>query len=262
MIKDISRVLQRRAFGLQTRVERLRHRVFDIRYGTETAREIPLSATGLTEAQWMAANTVYRPFWSREFTRAVRAAGINFSEFSFVDVGSGKGKVLLLASRFPFFRVIGIEFARGLHDIAARNVRAFSRSRKACPIELVWGDALSCELPTGPTMYFLFNPFDAAVTERFLDRLEAHSRGRRTVVVYANIRSVLERASEFSRLRSFRCLASSNRWIVFSNFQEQSAGAPRRRRYLTHRVSLSTPRPAQPVIGHDTANDPGTARNA
>src|SRR5262249_24639122 len=42
----------------------------------------------------------------------------DLSRFVFVDYGSGKGRVVLLASHYNFKEIIGIEYARELHEIA------------------------------------------------------------------------------------------------------------------------------------------------
>ena len=46
---------------------------------------------------------------------------IDYSRFSFIDFGSGKGRVLLVAAGFPFKEVIGVEFSRELHEVALKN---------------------------------------------------------------------------------------------------------------------------------------------
>ena len=48
--------------------------------------------------------------------------------FTFVDIGSGKGRVLLTAARFPFRQVVGLEQSADLNQIAARNIRHFAES--------------------------------------------------------------------------------------------------------------------------------------
>jgi hypothetical protein len=45
--------------------------------------------------------------------------------FTFIDFGSGKGRVLLIAAGLPFKAVVGIEFSRELHEIAVQNISRF-----------------------------------------------------------------------------------------------------------------------------------------
>src|SRR6185436_10035090 len=60
----------------------------------------------------------------------------------FVDFGSGKGRVLLLAAQFPMKRVVGVEFSPQLCQVARQNIEAFRRSHpRIAPIEVVESDA-------------------------------------------------------------------------------------------------------------------------
>ena len=84
------------------------------------------------------------------------------ANFTFVDIGCGKGLTLLLASDYGFRSVIGVELDPRLVEIARRNVRAFitPRSRHGRVIDVVHHDAANYEFPAGaPTVAFMFNPF-------------------------------------------------------------------------------------------------------
>ncbi|MEQ1568971.1 MAG: class I SAM-dependent methyltransferase [Myxococcota bacterium] len=100
------------------------------------------------------------------------------SSATFVDLGSGKGRVVLLASRRPYRKVVGVERSARLHRVAARNLAAFGPT--LAPVELVCADAEVAPLPGGPLVVWLFNPFEPAVLMRVLDRL----RGRDVHLVY------------------------------------------------------------------------------
>jgi SAM-dependent methyltransferase len=54
------------------------------------------------------------------------------SSYTFIDIGSGKGRMLLLAAEFPFRRVIGIEFASDSHALAQQNVKTYRNPNQAC----------------------------------------------------------------------------------------------------------------------------------
>src|SRR5947208_15284999 len=40
------------------------------------------------------------------------------SDFTFIDLGSGKGRTLLMASDYPFRRILGVELLAGLDQLA------------------------------------------------------------------------------------------------------------------------------------------------
>lgn len=95
---------------------------------------------------------------------AVDRAGWNF-----VDVGTGRGRVVLEAARHRFRKVIGIEFAQELFAKAEKNISALGACEKEPRhVEVHHCDATEWTAPSGPTIYFLYNPFDADVLEKFL----------------------------------------------------------------------------------------------
>jgi hypothetical protein len=88
-------------------------------------------------------------------------------EVSFIDLGAGMGRAMLLASLFPFRRVVGVELHPTLAGIACRNLTAWRKAGRAlAPMKLVCGDAVEFPLPVGPSLVFLFNPFGAPVMRR------------------------------------------------------------------------------------------------
>jgi SAM-dependent methyltransferase len=100
------------------------------------------------------------------------ALNIRHDEFIFIDVGSGKGRVLLLAARFPFRRVTGVEFAPGLVQISQDNLKKCA-GRLACQhIEVLCMDAADYTFPPEKTVLFLFNPFDGVVAKQVFRNLE------------------------------------------------------------------------------------------
>jgi SAM-dependent methyltransferase len=125
----------------------------------------------------------------------------------FLDVGSGKGRAALLASRYPFLRVEGIELNRALARTALANVKLWKQSPHAAqlaPIALHHADALRHPLPDTPTLAFLFHPFELPILRRFLRRIEDSLAGnpRPFDLVYVNAEhgSLLDRHPAFDRL--------------------------------------------------------------
>lgn len=114
---------------------------------------------------------------------------IRHEDFVFVDVGSGKGKVLLMAAEYPFKRVVGIEYSKYLHDAAQRNITAYRSPDARCArIESICGDAASTPLPCDPMVLYMFNPFGGAVLEPMVKNLvrSLAEIPRKVFVVYYN----------------------------------------------------------------------------
>jgi len=126
-------------------------------------------------------------------------------QFTFIDVGAGMGRGLLLAAEMRFREVVGVELNPVLVRIARRNAaiwRAAGRARS--PIRICCADAVEFHFPPGPCLAFLFNPFGGPVMRRFLKKLASDFEGRRGQLdlLYVNNEqeAELERAAGFRRL--------------------------------------------------------------
>jgi hypothetical protein len=91
------------------------------------------------------------------------------AEFTFIDMGSGKGRMLVLAAQHGFGRVLGVEFAQELHEIALENMRTL-RGR-GIAIEPILGDAGAFVFPEEPLVVHFNNPFHESVMERVVANL-------------------------------------------------------------------------------------------
>jgi SAM-dependent methyltransferase len=161
---------------------------FDRRYGTETSGIIAPSQLDLQGEHAYAANR-YEPVQIPVFRRMMRDLPVRHGDYAFVDFGSGKGRALLMASQYPFRRVIGVELSSMLHAAALRNVAVFERRNPgAARIELVCGDALRYPIPEGHVVCFLYNSFGRPLVEKMIENVDLARRGRsrHIFVVYRN----------------------------------------------------------------------------
>jgi len=130
--------------------------------------------------------TGYLPVRPPIFLHALSSLGIDHSNYIFVDIGSGKGRAVLLASNYPFKKAIGVEFARELYETALKNAQKWKHSQ--CPVEFVWSDALDFQLPTEPSVLFIYQPFAAAILLGLLENvrrsIEAYPRD--VILMYVN----------------------------------------------------------------------------
>src|SRR5580698_4756503 len=65
---------------------------------------------------------------------------LDFQRFRFVDLGSGKGRALLLASDYPFREIIGVELSPELDRIARANIARYDGARYRAPVSSIQGD--------------------------------------------------------------------------------------------------------------------------
>lgn len=103
---------------------------------------------------------------------------IDFSQYTFVDLGSGKGRALLIAAQFPFRKVCGVEFAPALHAVAQKNLASYRGPRQCKDVHADLGDAAEYSFPAGPLVVFIYNPFNGAVMERVLANLTRSHRAQ------------------------------------------------------------------------------------
>src|SRR5437870_2196779 len=97
-LAQLRRNIQWRLFRARIKfIEERNNCEFDRKHGTETAEEIHLSLVGVPDEQVEKANGIYRALWTSEFFSAMSHLKIDHSRFTFIDFGSGKGKVILLA---------------------------------------------------------------------------------------------------------------------------------------------------------------------
>lgn len=144
----------------------------------------------------------------RLFHRIMRSLEIDPRQYTFIDLGSGKGKALLLASHYPFQRVIGVEYNSRLSKIAADNARIYRHpQRQVETIATISDDAGSFTMPEGNLLIYLFNPFMAPIMERVLAHLQraVETSPREMLIVYQNPRhkSLLDDAA-FLELVDYR----------------------------------------------------------
>ncbi len=99
--------------------------------------------------------------------------------FTFVDVGAGMGRAVLLAAEMPFKAVVGVELHPTLAGIARRNAAIWRKAGRArAPMTIVERDAVEFAWPAGPCLAFLFNPFGETVMRRMVKSWKTSFAGR------------------------------------------------------------------------------------
>ena len=87
---------------------------------------------------------------------------VNFREFTFIDLGSGKGRTLLMASDYPFCHILGVELLPQLHAIAQSNIASYKKDSQLCfALKSICADARDFAFPAEPTVLYLYNPLPA-----------------------------------------------------------------------------------------------------
>jgi SAM-dependent methyltransferase len=158
---------------------------FDLLHGTDTGGYVSgadIQADSLSNLY----STAYLGIAPSAFTQAISALPIQYEKFTFVDLGCGKGRALIVAAQFPFRDLLGVEFAPDLCRIAHANLAI--NPDWAARISILNQDATDVVYPETPLVIFLFDPFLAPVFRRVLANLERqlHRSPRETYLLYAN----------------------------------------------------------------------------
>lgn len=115
----------------------------------------------------------------KTFDFIMRSLPKDLGGHTFIDIGAGKSRTLLLASRYPFARVVGVEFAHELVGIARRNIKSFRDAAQKCrDLEIVEADAATYDFPPTPLVVYFYNPFSKQVFDIVIANLVASLRAQ------------------------------------------------------------------------------------
>jgi SAM-dependent methyltransferase len=103
-----------------------------------------------------------------QFAGALKIAGCLLEETTFVDVGCGKGRALIVAAMYPFQRIMGIEYAPDLAKACRKNLKTLHLTERC---EVVESDAAEFKFPNGKLFAYICNPFGRVVFDRVLRNL-------------------------------------------------------------------------------------------
>ena len=186
---------------------------FDLAHNVETSQRVHQSDLSVDSDNW-AHGTGYLPTSTAMVEEILAGLPIRHEDFTFIDLGSGKGRVLFVASDYPFRAIIGVEYAPSLHKVAVENIRHYrSETQKCRSIESRCGDITQFSFPETPLVVFCFNPAREPVMQIVASNLLAsfnHSP-RETWVVYVNpLYNVFDRAP-------LRTIRANEQYAIYSS---------------------------------------------
>lgn len=162
---------------------------YDRREAHRSAGAAPISAGEVIGSTEGLEGRGYQAFPRLLLLWSIKALDIDPARFSFIDYGSGRGRLLLTAARLPFRRVIGVEFSRRLHKQAEENIASYSPRALACQeVTSLNLDAVDYDPPADNLVAFFYNPFNERVLDKVAERLVAAGQreGRPVYVIFAN----------------------------------------------------------------------------
>ncbi len=145
---------------------------FDRRYGVETTDWVQLEDLEASSAYKTDAG-FYIPSSFDLFPKMLRASRIDPASFTFIDLGCGKGRMLIQAAESGFRRVEGVEFCAKLSQRAKQNLEIYQkRCNPRSPLTVHHLDATEFKFPNEPLVLFFFNAFQGAALQKVLENLD------------------------------------------------------------------------------------------
>ena len=191
---------EKRLLGLRSDIARwLGNRAFE--RGLQTARpEVELD-------HFRPECTHYVPSGWLDLRRALPKHAVQPTDV-FVDFGSGKGRVVYQAAKYPFARVVGVEISTKLNELARQNIDRNLR-KLVCPnIELVNADAADFEIPDDMTVAYFFIPFTGetfeAVLRNIIKSLDRNPRRLRIIYSFPEPEDRILSTGRFELVRTVR----------------------------------------------------------
>lgn len=145
---------------------------FDRKYNVNTYGIIQIECLDINDNQ-KKTGFHYEPTPVPALKFMLKMLSINHSEYTFIDYGSGKGRVLLCASEYPYKRIVGVEYSSELHTVAKKNIKTWKNPKVKCfALESICIDACDFVLPAGPLILFFFTPFKPSVICKVVNNIQ------------------------------------------------------------------------------------------
>ncbi|WP_109301239.1 class I SAM-dependent methyltransferase [Aquimarina sp. AU474] len=211
LIKFIKEKSNNNAFDIIT-LERESQDSFDNKFGT---------LTGVIKEQFMLHDSIsmdryqnsarYHPTPIKSMHLALdslKKYNINYNNSIFIDVGSGMGRNLLIASEYPFKKIIGIEISKYLNEIAEKNISIYKTETQKCKnIDSYCGDALNFSLPDYNCLVLYFwEPFDENIFNPFFQKITQSIKSKDQKVFLVFLGKVFSevRKSKIFKLKDYK----------------------------------------------------------
>jgi hypothetical protein len=154
-------------------------RRWDRRHGVDTAGSIQLHSLTVTGPHRQFGNECVCSS-PKAFDFMMQSLPRTLAGYTFVDFGAGKSRTLLLASRYGFSKIVGVEFAKELVACSRRNIATFKGKWQRChDLQIVEADAAQYALPAGPLVIFFYNPFAREIFEIVLANIVSSLKAKK-----------------------------------------------------------------------------------
>ncbi|HSK39884.1 MAG TPA: class I SAM-dependent methyltransferase [Arenibaculum sp.] len=158
----------------------------------------------------------YFPTTIRDFHRVMESLQVTPDDV-FVDYGSGKGRVLTLATRYPFRRILGVEISSALSETARANLARCVAPHDRDRVEIWTGSAADYALPADASVLYFYNPFHGTILRAVFAEIRRSllEAPRRMTVVFNNPSHFARIEGDYPWLRRVRTLSLEYDCVVY-----------------------------------------------
>ena len=172
--------------GLVFRYHEIYNSRFDNAHAIDTRTSVALETLDF-EHRHKSHAIDYEPTPIKLVEALLKPSRVRARSTTFLDLGCGKGRVLLKAAELGFDQLVGVEFASEIADTARQNLEQVFKSSTGVSWTVVSQDAATYSPPRSDLVIFLYNPFTHPVMEGVVNWIEAHiDRGYRVEIIYYN----------------------------------------------------------------------------
>lgn len=141
-------------------------------------------------------------------------------EGTFVDIGCGKGRALILAHQAGWNSVKGIDLCRDLVDQAKENLLKLQHDSPPLQWSVTVQNALEYEPLANESIFYLYDPFDVATTQKVAQNIMRQKKNQNQsawIIYHHNFlqESLISHIFQGSKLKSIHEIRG-NRFYLFS----------------------------------------------
>lgn len=199
---------------------------YDRQFKTDTAGFVATSEMGIDDKTLQAQAVYYLPSPPRLSRYLINNLKINHADYTFVDFGSGKGRVVMIAAEYSFVKVVGVELSDKLHHIARHNLSLRNSHFPALrceDIKLECCDARDFNLPEGNLVLHFYHPFSHEILRSVLQNVQRSLKDnpRQVLIVYLrpaeNVKEVFQEIPILVQQGEIECVNRQYSWLLFAS---------------------------------------------
>lgn len=126
----------------------------------------------------------YMPSYKKSVSnplKFIQNSEVKLEEYSFIDIGCGKGKVLLIASKYNFKNLIGYEINEKIFSILNKNINSLQIKNL-----MIINESIDVEKIQNKSIVYFYNPFSENMTNSFFEKLSTNKNLKNLIIIYVN----------------------------------------------------------------------------